>query len=212
MRACDTYYCVHVCVCARVCARTGLDNMAKQTHKKRHNTSYRPPIGHTQKCWWQSGTNPCMATNRCIDPPPTPLSFSPSLTHTHTKPTNQRGTYWHALTDELSKWFYKEIKRILIYAISLWSPRPSLQPALPPPSPRLSFPHGPRKKKCAHKTDIKTKKKASRRIKHFLYNTSSDNIFCHIVYFIVTRFFHDDIVSSCKILGSKFHLSTVTSS
>lgn len=84
------------------------------------------------------------ATDRCFCPHTSTHARAHTHAHTHTSATNQRGTYWHALTDELSKWFYKEIKRILIYAISLCPPSspPFSQPDNPS-SLRLSFPHGP---------------------------------------------------------------------
>lgn len=104
----------------------GTDGQANRHPKKRNNTSsYRPPIGHShthaQNVDRQADMNPCMTTNRC--------KLTHTLTDTCAQPTNQCGTYWHALTDELSKWFYKEIKRILIYAISLCPPS-----SLPPVS------------------------------------------------------------------------------
>lgn len=100
----------------------------KRIHRKRKGASYMPLIGALVHTHTHPRTNTHAYTHR----------------HTHTQATNQRGTYWHALTDELSKWFYKEIKRILIYAISLCPP--STPPFSPPDNPsslRLSLPHGP---------------------------------------------------------------------
>lgn len=182
--------CMRVCLCVKGLYNAKIDNGIRRRHTKRRTSLLRAGLvgslvntrrdthQHTHKLW--------VGSHKFVQRKAKKQTCAHPLTHTETRSqaANHCSTYWHALTDELSKWFYKEIKRILICAISLWCPslppRPCLQPALPLCLYCLFFPHGLEKKrrKCKKKRGRKT---VPWKPRHFSLHINLSFLYCEVI-------------------------------